>query len=138
MPPTAHFASARAELTVVERASTPVYEGGKVIGTNPGRYHQFTAHRCKVEGQKSIDFLRARMKAPDGPDLWEIDASNVEPVNALLAELATADIDRVREILREESDGPSRSEVIDVAKAVLLRAGVSEKPVGGQRKTVTA
>lgn len=138
MPPTAHFASARAELTVVERASVPVYEGGKVIGTNPGRYHRFAAHRCKVEGQKSIDFMRTRMRAADGPELWEIDASDVEPVETLLAELATADIDRIREILREESDGPARSPVINLAKTLLQRAGVSEKPVGGQRKTVAA
>ena len=132
MPATAHFASARAELVVIEQSSNPIYEGGREVGTKPGRYHRFVNHRCKIEGQKAIDFMRDRMKAPDGPEIWELDATDVPPVNALLAEMATADVARVREILRAESDGPSRSEVIDVAKKVLDRAGASERPSGGQ------
>ena len=136
MPATAHFASARSELIVVERSSTPVFEAGRQVGVQPGRYHKFESHRCKVEGQKSIDFMRARMKAQDGPGIWEIDASDVETVEALLAEMATADVDRVREILAEEIDGPARPVIVATAQAVLTRAGVAEKAPGGQRKTV--
>ena len=132
MPNTAHFASARAELIVVEHPNVPIYEGGREVGHKPGRYHRFIDHRCRVEGQKSIEFMRQRSKAPDGPELWELDATDAPPVEALLAELATADVARVRAILRAESDGPSRSVVIDTAQAVLERAGVAEKAPGGQ------
>ena len=133
MPATAHFASARAELTVVESSSAPIFEGGRQVATKPGRYHQFTDHRCKVEGQKSIDFMRSRMKASDGPEIWEIDASDVEPTETLLAELATAHVGRVREILEAEVNGPARSVVIATAQQVLERAGVAEKNPGGQK-----
>lgn len=142
MPLTATFASLRAEQIVVERRAVPIFSEGRQIGVEPGKYHRFTEHRCKVEGQRAIDFMRDRMK--DGLEIWEIDASDVPPVNALLAELATADIERVREILAAESDGPARAEVIDVAKAVLERAGVAERKPGGQKpertrhETVTA
>jgi hypothetical protein len=132
MPSTAHFASARSDLIVVESSSVPQYEGGRLIGTKPGRLHRFAEHRCKVEGQKSIDFMRERIKAPDGPGIWELDASDVPPAEALLAELATADIGRVREILKAEGDGPARSVVIDTAQAVLKRADAAERPPGGQ------
>jgi hypothetical protein len=133
MPATAHFASARSELTVVESPAAPLFEGGRQIGTKPGRYHHFTQHRCKVEGQRAIDFIRARMKAPDGPDIWEIDASDVPPSEALLAELATADVARVRDILKAEEDGPARNVVITTAQAVLELAGVAQRPPGGQQ-----
>jgi hypothetical protein len=133
MPATAHFASARAELTVIESSSSPIFEGGRQVGTKPGRYHHFSDHRCKIEGQKSIDFMRSRMKAPDGPDIWEIDASDVQPAEALLAELATAHVARVREILQAEIEGPARTVVIATAQAVLEHAGVAERNPGGQK-----
>jgi hypothetical protein len=144
MPSTAHFASARSDLIVVESSSVPLYEGGRQIGTRPGRYHRFVEHRCKVEGQKSIDFMRERIKAPDGPGIWELDATDVPPAEALLAELATADIQRVRAILKAETDGPARTLVIDTAQTVLKRAGAAERSPGGQapgrarHETVTA
>jgi hypothetical protein len=132
MPTTAHFAAARAELIVIEQTAVILFDGGRQIGTKPGRYHRFVNHRCKVEGQKAIDFMRERMRAPDGPEIWELDATDVPPAEALLAELATADVSRVREILKAESDGPARSVVVATAQAVLERAGVAEKPRGGQ------
>lgn len=144
MPPTAHFASGRAELIVVESPAAPQYEGGSQIGTRPGRYHHFHDHRCRVEGQKSIDFLRSRCRAPDGPEIWELEASDVPPVEALLAEMATADVQRVRAILKAETDGPSRGVVVETAQAVLKRAGAAERSPGGQasararHETVTA
>lgn len=138
MPQTAHFASARAELVVVERSADPIYIEGRQVGVKPGKYHRFSEHRCKVEGQGSIDFMRDRLKAPDGPEMWEIEASDVPPVIALLAEMATADTDRVRGILAAESDGPARAEVIDVARAILERSGVSERKPGAQLRTERA
>lgn len=143
MPPTAHFASARASLLVVESPANPIFSNGRQIGVEPGKYHQFMEHRCKVIGQKSIDWLRDRMKAPDGPGLWEIDADDVPAVNALLAELATAPTERVREILHAEEDGPAREEIIAVARAVLERSGVAEqgpgiRPKRTRHETVTA
>lgn len=122
--PSATFASHRSDLIVVERPAAPVYEGGRIAATQPGKYHTFTEHRCRVEGQGSIDFMRNRLKAPDGPEIYELDASDVPAVNDLLRELATADISRVRQILKAETDGPARSEVIDTAKAVLEKANV--------------
>lgn len=142
MPVTAHFASQRAELVIVERIARPIWSEGHRTGTEPGKYHEFSDHRCRVEGQKSIDFVREQIKG--GLEVWEIDATDVPPVEELLQELALADTDRVREILKAESDGPARAPVVDTAKAILDRAGVSEKKVGGQttertrHETVTA
>lgn len=143
MTATAHFAAARSELIVVEHPAQPNYANGRQIGVTPGKYHYFTEHRATVTGQKSIDFMRERMKAPDGPDLWEIDADDVPAVNALLAELATAPTERVREILHAEEDGPAREEIIAVARAVLERSGVAEqgpgiRPKRTRHETVTA
>ena len=70
MAVTAHFASMRADLSVIERSSRPIFDGGRQIGTEPGKSHQFENHRYKAEGQKSIDFLRSRIDAPDGPGSW--------------------------------------------------------------------
>lgn len=131
MTATAHFAAARSELIVVEHPAQPNYANGRQIGVTPGKYHYFTEHRATVTGQKSIDFMRERMKAPDGPDLWEIDADDVPAVNSLLAELATAPTDRVREILAAEQSGPARTEILEVARRVLERSGVSEQKPGG-------
>jgi hypothetical protein len=133
MTVTAHFASARAELIVVERPAQPMYgSNGRLINTEAGKYHRFHEHRCRIEGQKSIDYVRDRMKAPDSPGLWEIDADDVPDVVSLLSELAVAPTDRVREILQAEEDGPSRDEVVAVAHAILERAGVSPRKPGGQ------
>jgi hypothetical protein len=83
--------------------------------------------------------MRARARAADAPGIWEMDASDVQPVTDLLAELATADIDRVREILRDEEEGSQRQVIIDVCRRVLVRSNVSERRPGerghGQRMT---
>lgn len=123
----AHFASARSELVVVERPSVPMYEGGRLASTKPGKTHQFHEHRYKAEGQASIDFLRQRAKAPDGPEIWELEASDVPEEAALLAEMATADIRRVRQILRAEEAGPARQRILETCRSVLARAGVAER-----------
>lgn len=137
MPPTAHFASLRSELQVVESTAQPVFNGGRQIGMTPGKYHQFREHRCEVKGDKSIAFMRARAKAHDSPGLWELDASDVVEVTDLLAELATADTDRVREILANEKETANRQVILETCVRVLQRAGVSDlKP--GQKATVTA
>jgi hypothetical protein len=128
--PTAQFASHRAELLIVENPAQPVFENGRPVRTTPGKYHQFSEHRCRVEGQRSIDFMRERSKAPDGPEIYELDASDVPTVTELLRELAVADVDRVRQILKAEQDGPARDEVMETAKAVLDKAGVAERGPG--------
>jgi hypothetical protein len=121
MPATAYFAARRSELLVVEKRAQPVYEGGRQVDTIPGVYHRFEDHRCKIEGQKSIDFMRARADASDGPEIWEISAYDAMPVVELLSEIAVASPERVEEILRVERDGPNRPEIIDTAEAVLER-----------------
>lgn len=137
MTPTAHFASLRSELMVVEMTAQPVFNAGRQIGMTPGKYHEFHDHRCVVKGDKSIAFMRARALAHDSPGIWEMDASDVPEVTELLAELATADTDRVREILREEKATSNRQVILETCQRVLQRAGVSEnKP--GQKATVTA
>jgi hypothetical protein len=135
MPSTAHFASARSDLIVVESSSVPQYEGGRLIGTKPGRLHRFAEHRCKVEGQKSIDFMRERIKAPDGPGLWETRRLRRARRGSLLSELAVAPTSTAcARSCKAEEDGPSRDAAWwTVAQAVLERADVSPsvKP-GGQ------
>jgi hypothetical protein len=137
---TAHFASLRAELIVVEQPAQPVFSNGRQIRTDPGKYHTFRDHRCQVTGQKSIDFLRERCRAHDAPGLWELDASDVPEVTSLLAELATADVARVREILQAEEKTSARRVVIETCHAVLQRAGAGELNPGQRPKaqTVTA
>lgn len=137
MPPSAHFASLRSDLIVIERTATPSFSQGKQIGIEPGRYHKFADHRCTVTGEKSIAFMRGRTQAPDSPGIWELDASDVQPVTDILAELATADVDRVREILQTEEAGPKRQIVLETTRAVLQRAGVADRRPG-ERATVTA
>jgi hypothetical protein len=137
MPPTAHFASLRSELLVVERSAQPQFSNGRQTGVAPGVYHQFGEHRCVVNGQRSIDFMRGRAKAPDSPGLWELDASDVPEITDLLAELALADVDRVRDILQDEEQGPARMIVLETCRSVLLRLGASERKIG-HKATVTA
>ena len=134
MPSVAHFASKRADLLVIEQTSTPIYDSGRQIGTKPGRLHQFSDHRIRVEGQKTIDFLRGRAHAPDGPEIWEIDASDVPSSTELLVELATADVARVREILEAESEGPQRVEIVETCRKVLEKMGAAERGPGGSVK----
>ena len=138
MTETATFASRVGELVVIESPNVPIYEAGRQVGTKPGRRHQFSDHRCVVEGKRSIEYMRARAKAPDGPDIFEIDANDVPPTNVVLAELATADVERVREILADERDHADRQEVIAVAEAILDKAGASARKPGGQRHEVIA
>jgi hypothetical protein len=137
MTPTAHFASLRSDLLVVESPSQPEFSNGRQINVRPGRYHQFAEHRCVVASQKSIDYLRARAKAHDSPGIWELDASDVPEITDLLAELALADVDRVREILQAEEQGPARMIVLETCQRVLQRMGASERKIG-QKATVTA
>jgi hypothetical protein len=140
MPPaaTAHFMALRAELIVIERAAVPIFENGRQIGTEPAKTHKFTDHHCKVEGAKSIEFMRARTTAADGPEIWELDgASDVKPITDVLAELAVADVDRVREILAEEQDGPNRPAVLDTCRAVLDKIGIAERKPG-QHEVLTS
>jgi len=136
-PPTAHFASLRSDLIVVERPAQPVFNNGRQTGTTPGRYHDFHEHRCIVRGQQSIDFMRERAKASDSPGLWELDATDVPEVTELLAELALADVDRVRDILQDEEQGAARMIVLETCRSVLQRMGASERKAG-QKATVTA
>lgn len=128
--PVAYFASLRSDLLVVERCAEAQYAGGREVGTKPGRYHQFREHRATVTGAESIAHIRARAAAPDSPGIWEMAATDLPEVTDLLAELATADTDRVREILKEEEDGPERQVIMDVCRRVLLRSGVSERRQG--------
>lgn len=134
-PVQAHFASLRSDLLVVEKSAQAIYAGGREVGVEPGRYHQFKDHRCLVVGKDSVEYMRTRSHAPDAPGIWEMDASDVQPVTDLLAELATADIDRVREILRDEEDTSQRQVIIDVCRRVLVRANASERRPG-ERATV--
>jgi len=142
MPVAAHFASARAELVIVERTARPIWSEGIRIGTEPGKYHEFQDHRCRVVDQQSIDFVRDQIK--NGLEAWELNADDVPTSSELLRELVLADVERVRDILAAEVAGPNRPEIVDTAREVLKRAGVSEKKVGGQSKerarheTVTA
>lgn len=135
-PPTAHFASLRSDLLVVERPAQPVFNNGRQTGTTPGLYHRFIEHRTIVRGQGSIDFMRGRMKAPDSPGLWELDATDVPEVTELLAELALADVDRIRDILQDEEQGAARMVVLETCRSVLQRMGASERKPG-QKATVT-
>jgi hypothetical protein len=137
MPPSAHFASLRSELVVVEKTSQPIFSNGKQIGQERGLYHRFSEHRCTVTGAPSIAFMRGRAQAMDSPGIWELDASDVPQVTDLLAEMATADVDRVREILQIEEAGPKRMVVLETCRAVLQRAGASERRPG-EKATVTA
>jgi hypothetical protein len=132
---TAQFASRRSDLILVERPAAPIFEGGRQIGTTPGKYHQFRDHRLRVEGQKSIDFIRARAKAPDSPEVWELDATDVPSTNELLSEMLTADVARVREILAAETatHGPNREPVVEGAKRVLEKMGAAERGPGRQK-----
>jgi hypothetical protein len=136
MTATAHFAALRSDLIVVEKTTQPVFSGGRQIGSEPGIYHRFTEHRCTVKGQRAIDFLRARSQAGDSPGLWELDADDVPEVTELLAEMATADVDRIRDIVSVEENGPKRPIILETARAVLQRSGVSERRPG-ERTTVT-
>jgi hypothetical protein len=126
----AHFASRRASLLVIERTATPQYEGGRLVKTLPGKYHQFADHHAQIEGQKSIDFMRDRIKAADAPEMWEVDASDVPQTTDLLAELATADVARVREILAAEKAGPNREQVVGTCEAVLSKMNAAERGPG--------
>lgn len=126
----AHFASRRASLIVVERTAQPQYEGGRLVRTLPGKYHEFADHHARIEGQKSIDFLRERTKAVDAPEMWELDASDVPDTIELLAELATADIARTREILAAERAGPNRDQIVATAQAVLSKMNAAERGPG--------
>lgn len=133
--PTAHFASLRSNLLVVERSAHPIFAGGREVGVEPGRYHEFVEHRCTVTGKDSIEHIRRRANAADSPGIWEMDASDLPEVTDLLAELATAEVDRVREILKDEEDGPNRQVIVDVCRRVLIRSNVSERKPG-ERVTV--
>jgi len=134
--PTATFAALRAEQIVVESPAVPEFSNGRQIGVRPGTYHAFKDHRCTVRGQKSIDFMRARSKANDGPEIYELEADDVPEVTALLAELATADTDRVRDILEAERKTSARRVILDTCERILQRAGVSERKPG--QKVVSA
>lgn len=136
-PPTAHFASLRSELLVVESNAQPQFSGGRQTGMTPGVYHTFNEHRCVVKGQRSIDYMRARATAPDSPGLWELDADDVPEVTALLSELALADVDRVRDILQNEEQTANRMIVLETCRSVLQRMGAAERKPG-QKATVTA
>jgi hypothetical protein len=135
-PPTAHFASLRAELVVVEAPAEPIYVGGRQVGVTPGKYHRFHDHRCIVSGQKAIDWMRQRINAPDSLEAWELGADDVPEVTALLAELATADIDRVRDIIKAERETSNRHVVLDTCERILQRAGVGERKVGQKEPVV--
>jgi hypothetical protein len=60
----------------------------------------------------------------------------VPEVTDLLAELATADVDRVREILADERKSSNREIIIHTCDSVLQRHGASERRPG--QKVVTA
>ena len=137
MTATAHFAALRSDLLVVESTAQPIFNAGRQIGMTPGKYHQFRDHRIVVKGDKSIAYMRARTTAHDSPGIWELDASDVPEVTELLAELATAETDRVREILASEEATSKRQVILETCHRVLQRAGVSpRKP--GEKATVTA
>lgn len=133
MTATAVFASRRSNLIVIEHPAIPQYEGGRQVGTTPGKTWEFRDHQCTVSGQKSIDYMRERAKAADGPEMWELDATDVPSSVELLAELAVADVDRVREILAAEQAGPDRSEITTTAKAILEKVGVAERGPGAAK-----
>lgn len=137
MTATAYFASLRQSLIVVQETAQPVFSNGRQIGESPGLYHRFEDHRCVVSGQKQIDYMRQRIKASDAPEMWELDATDVPEITDLLAEMATADTDRIRDIIVDEEAGPARQIILETARAVLLRSGVSERKAG-QKATVTA
>lgn len=130
----ARFTSRRSNLIVIERPAVPIFEGPRQVGTEPGKKHVFSDHHCVVEGQRSIDFMRERMKAQDGPGIWELEADDVPAATDLLAELATADVARVRAILKAEADGPNREQVVDTCKAILAKAGAAERGPGAQER----
>ena len=132
----AYFASLRSDLIVVERPAQVEFSNGREIGTRQGRYHEFKEHRCTVRGAESIAHLRARANAVDSPGIWEMSANDLPEVTDLLAELATADTDRVREILKDEQDGPERQVIMDVCRRVLVRSGVSERKTGEKATVV--
>lgn len=142
MTATATFASLRSDLMIVEESAQPVFSGGRQIRTDPGVIHHFKDHRCIVKGAKSIEFIRQRIKMPDAPEVWELDASDVVEVTALLAELATAETDRVRDIRKAEVATSNRQIVLETCDRILQRAGVSErrpgeKVPGTQRSVLT-
>ena len=56
----------------------------------------------------------------------------------VLAELATADVERVREILAEEKDGPNRPAILDTCQAVLDKIGVAERKPGRSTRSSRA
>lgn len=139
MTATATFASARAELLIIERSAEPIYNGPRQTGIKPSVTHEFHEHRCEVRGEKSIAFVRSRMLAPDGPQIWELNASDVREVTELLAELATADVERVREILADEKASAHREIILTTCLAILDRHGASEHKPGRQpEKVLTA
>jgi hypothetical protein len=127
---TAHFASLRADLVVVAQPAQPVFSNGRQIRLDSGVYHQFREHRCQVKGQGHIDFMRSRLRAPDAPEMWELDATDVPEITGLLAELALADVDRVREVLASERSTANRQIVLETCQRVLQRHGVSENATG--------
>ena len=133
MPARAKFASLRSELIVVEKSARPIWHEGRQTGTEPAKTHEFKNHQCTVENQKSIDFMRERAQAVDGPTIWELEGADVPTVESLLAELATADVPRLREILKAEQDGPNRPVVTQTAEAVLDKIGASPRSPGGQQ-----
>lgn len=140
MTATAHFASLRRDLIVVEKTAQPVFSHGRQISEEPGVYHKFADHRCAVKGQGHIDYMRSRLIAPDAPEMWELDADDVPEVTDLLAEMATADIDRVREIRKAEESTSRRQIILQTCDAVLQRAGVSTLKQGEHppKATLTA
>ena len=107
-PAKASFASLRSELIVVEEPRMPIYEGGRLVNWTKGKSHHFHDHALTVEGVKSIEFIRERAKSPDGPGIYEMEHPDLEPVQDLLLELTTANVDRIREILTTERETAGR------------------------------
>ena len=60
----------------------------------------------------------------------ELSASDVVPAELLLAELATADIPRVRMILKQEQSTANRDVIVNTAQAVLdkVKAATPQPP----------
>ena len=104
----------------------PIYEGGRLVNWTKGKSHHFHDHALTVEGVKSIEFIRERAKSPDGPGIYEMEHPDLEPVQDLLLELTTANVDRIREILTTERETAGRQVVIEACANVLDRMGVSE------------
>jgi len=125
-PAKATFASLRSELIVIEEPRQPIYEGGRLVNWTKGKRHDFHEHTLVVEGQRSIEFIRERSKAEDGPGIFEIEGSDLVPITDLLLELTTANVDRIREILLNERETANRAVIVEACENVLNRMGVSE------------